>query len=174
MKLLFNTGIFWGIIIILFGVNILLRTIFNINIPFSRILIGILIILFGISFILGSKPTTKNNSSVFNSAKFDTTDIKNNYKTIFGNSIIDLSELSDTNEINKTIKVKNVFSSTIIYVSPELNLNIKGSSAFGMISFPDLNNIYFGSTNKIIDKNSSDILSIDIDNVFGRVSILYK
>jgi len=174
MKLLFSTGVFWGIIIILFGINILLKTIFNINIPFFRILVGILIILFGISFILGSKASIKNHTSVFNSVKFDTSEIKSNYETIFGNSIIDLSKLSDVNELKKTIKINNVFSNTIIYVSPEINLNIKGSSVFGMISFPDLNNIYFGSTSKIIDKNSDNILNIDIDNVFGRVSILYK
>ena len=57
-----SSGIFWGFIIILFGIVILIKTVFHINIPFFRILIGILIILFGISFIVGAVSQRKSEA----------------------------------------------------------------------------------------------------------------
>ena len=41
-------GVFWGIVLVLLGLSIIVRIVFNIHFPFFRILFALIIIYFGL------------------------------------------------------------------------------------------------------------------------------
>ncbi|MDD2331344.1 MAG: hypothetical protein PHI68_01685, partial [Candidatus Cloacimonetes bacterium] len=49
---IFFGNMFWGILIILLGLSLILKD-FNINIPLFKIFFGLIIILFGIKLLIG-------------------------------------------------------------------------------------------------------------------------
>ena len=46
-----STAAFWGVIIVLIGLSIILREVFHVNIPFVRIIFGVLLIYWGVKII---------------------------------------------------------------------------------------------------------------------------
>ena len=60
------SGTFWGIILILFGISIFLRS-FDIIVPFLRIIFGLFVIYVGITILSGGSIFTDDpNSAIFN------------------------------------------------------------------------------------------------------------
>lgn len=161
--------IFWGIIVVLFGLSIILKHLFNVHIPFFRVLIGIIVIMFGISIIIGSYKK-HSNTTVFSETKFK--NIYKNYNIIFGTGIIDLTDAANIN-IPEKIEVNTVFGSSVIYIDREKEFYIRGNSAFGYIQMPDGDNIVFGDIKRTYG-SSSQKAKIIVNNVFARTSVVYK
>mgnify|MGYP003990967287 FL=1 len=52
MPFLFS-GLFWGVMLVLFGASMILRAVFNLDIPIFRIIFALVIIYFGVKLLLG-------------------------------------------------------------------------------------------------------------------------
>jgi len=167
---LFNST-FWGAIIILLGLSIILKSIFNIDIPFFRIIVGIIIIAVGIKLITSSFAEKPKN------IKIDTESIKegNEYNVIFGKSIIDLSKI-DTDQRSTIIEINTIFGTTNLYIKKEQNIRIIVDVAFGYVTFPDSSGISFG--NRIYDNNNynntENYIIIKTNTTFGTLNIHTK
>jgi len=129
MNGLYFGGLFWGILISLIGFSIVLKYAFHINIPFVRIFFGIIIILFGLKLIVGStgKAKTHNNNTlknihfseecniIFSSGTIDLTGYLEQSKlpkeisVVFGNAIVLVPD-----SLNLEITSTTVFGSTIL------------------------------------------------------------
>jgi hypothetical protein len=46
-----SSGAFWGVVIVLVGVGLILREVFHIQFPFLRLLFGLLLIYWGVKII---------------------------------------------------------------------------------------------------------------------------
>ena len=111
-----SSGIFWGFIVILFRVGILLKSVFHVNIPFFKILIGIIIIFFGISFIVGAMSQRKSEA-IFRDYNFNFGTIEKEYNIVFLKVIFDFTNFNFSNYNGKFVKINSDFSKSEIYLS---------------------------------------------------------
>ena len=88
MRIEIFSGAFWGIVLILTGILIIIKYLFNIQIPVFRILIAALFIYLGIRMLMGNYGfghwRNYGNSSAFTNNEFTYSPNQNNYNCVFG------------------------------------------------------------------------------------------
>ena len=169
-----SSGIFWGFIIILFGIGILLKSVFHINIPFFKILVGIIVILFGISIIFNAINSRKN--SVFGDYNFKSGLIEKEYNIVFSKASMDVANFDFSNYNGEFIKINSVFSSAEIYLSRNFEYEIRADSVFGVVRLPNGESVSFGNIARLENAENSELkrINLHVSSVFGEAKILYK
>ena len=169
-----SSGIFWGFIIILFGIGILLKSVFHINIPFFKILVGIIVILFGISIIFNAINSRK--TAVFGDYNFKSGFVEKEYNIVFSKASMDVANFDFSNYNGEFIKINSVFSSTEIYLSRNFEYEIRADSAFGVVRLPNGEGVSFGNIARLENTENSELkrINLHVSSVFGEVKILYK
>src|SRR5215510_7296421 len=97
-----SSGAFWGAIIILFGLSIILREVFHVHIPFVRIAFGCLLLYWGLRMITGGLNRRHGDSAVFSEANMSYDGSQKEYNIVFGSSNIDLFKM----DLNSTKKLE--------------------------------------------------------------------
>jgi len=167
-------GVFWGIVLVLFGLSIIIRVVFNIHFPFFRIFIALIIIYFGLKVLMGGACVrTHKNTVFFNESKVSANNSDNEYNVVFGNGTIDLTN-PDLAEKNSRLRVKTAFGAGTIIINEKIPTLIKVNAAFSEARMPDGNSINFG---KYVYKNkrfsdSAKCLKVDAKVVFGSLEII--
>jgi hypothetical protein len=164
-----TSGFFWAVVLILLGVIILVKNLFNLNIPVFRIFFGVLIIIIGIMIITNHNFSTRKSNWAFY------TNDQNGYNIIFGKMEVNLSDFQ-LPETNKKIEINTIFGSSIVKISPEIPMVIEVNSAFAGAKLPDGNVITFGKyiyKSKNIDESKPYYL-IEANVVFGAMIIENK
>ncbi len=177
---------FWGFLFLSIGVLLILQNIFGINLPILKILFGLFLIYLGLKVIAGSfghrmvgfkfEKIASENQAIFMESNFKLNsdlDKGHEFTTAFGQSSLDLSEISES-QLTKTIKIENAFGKTKIKTNPQHAIQAKISVGFGSVKIRgqklgSLGEIDFKSEN--FNKDSAQILSLDIENAFGEVII---
>lgn len=172
--LIFN-GIFWGLVVILFGVSIILNAMFNIHIPFVRILLAIIFIYIGIVILTGGfkfNGKIDKNNVVFGEGtmQYGGDNQSREFNVIFGRGTTVLNELKAGNGENR-IRINVVFGEGIVEIDPNVPMIIRTSSAFASAFMPDKTMTSFGEyTYKTPafgkDKN---YLDVEASVVFGAL-----
>jgi len=170
MGIIFSGG-FWGVVLILLGVTVLLKAFFNLDIPVFRILFGFLIIVFGLSVFLG-RPVgfSGKGDAVFSDVTFEAGEDK--YNTIFGKAVLDLKNIK-IGETNKEIEVSTVFGETIVYLDPKIPTIVTANAAFGEVRLPGGNEASFGKKthNNSSYKEGKPHLKLNVNVVFGSTKV---
>jgi predicted membrane protein len=176
MGFLFS-GIFWGAILILLGLTLILKVLFHVDIPLFRIIFAFILIYLGVRLLVGSSLFGKCNSgnAVFRDTKVSTEFLSNDYDVVFGKANIDASGPLK-NQSGEILKLDVVFGGAQIKISRDVPTIIKASSVFGNVQFPDGSNVSFGDG---IYKNAafSDTTAyrrLEVDVVFGGVEVKEK
>jgi predicted membrane protein len=170
---LFSSATFWGAIIVLLGLSIILKAVFHINIPLVRIVFGILLIYWGIKMISGGfGKRWSSNDVIFNegSARYD--DDKNDYNIIFGNGVVDLFK-AETPAQKRKIDVNVVFGNGRLILNDSIPAKVKMTAVFGSAEAPDKSSNGFGEstfTTSTFSENAPYIL-IDATAVFGKLEL---
>lgn len=172
-----SSRVFWGAVIILLGLSIILNAVFRINFPFLKVLLSLIIIYIGFSLLIGSfgrkgvSFSGNEASSVFGNAhiKVDEANLARKYSTVFGNQVVDLTELTLASDHN--ISFDAVFGSQRVIIPKGQKVRIKGSSAFGSVRLPNGGDVVFGDQvyTQEGDSGSIHVLYIEGDAVFGSI-----
>ena len=176
MKPMCNSGIFWGSVLIIIGILLIVKYVFNIQLPVFRILSAIFLIYLGIKILLGRSSCcgmSHRNSIIFSDAKFQYSRDQEQYSSVFGNGFLDLSNYDSTE--NKTIEVSAVFSEFKVKIKKEANWEIIANSAFGNINMPNNNRTNFGTYNyksENFDPNTPKLI-IKANSVFANIKFFY-
>ena len=170
-----SSGIFWGFIVILFGVGILLKSVFHVNIPFFKILIGIIIIFFGISFIVDAMSQRKSEA-IFRNYNFNFGTIEKEYNIVFSKGVFDFTNFNFSNYNGEFIKINSAFSKSEIYLSRNFEYEIRADSVFGVVSLPNGESVSFGNIARLENAENSGLkrINLHVSSVFGETKILYK
>ncbi|TXJ39573.1 hypothetical protein [Brachyspira aalborgi] len=170
-----SSGIFWGFIVILFGVGILLKSVFHVNIPFFKILIGIIVILFGVSIIFNAINSRRNNT-VFREYNFNFGTIEKEYNIVFSKGVFDFTNFNFSNYNGEFIKINSAFSKSEIYLSRNFEYEIRADSVFGVVSLPNGESVSFGNIARLENAENSGLkrINLHVSSVFGETKILYK
>jgi predicted membrane protein len=171
-----GAGLFWGIILIVIGLGIIFRMIFDISI--FRVIFAVLIILFGIRILIGKQPnlfsTHSENQVIFGEKNIQSTPANNTeYNTIFGKSVYDFSQINKLSPGRTKLKVNTIFGSTQILLPDSIPLKIKADAVFGSACMPDGNTMAFGTVNynSINSDSAPSYLYIEASVVFGNLDI---
>ena len=180
MGFLFNQ-VFWGIMLILLGAAVIIKVVFQVNIPLGRLFFAFILIYIGVWFLMGGKwgfQTTNNNGNtvIFSESRVNVTKPSGEeYNVIFGRGIVDLTGIVLNNEGVTRLKVNTIFGSGVLRLNPGIPTKIIFDSPFASVQLPNGNNIPFGSnytyTTQSFQENQGYLL-IKADVVFGSLEII--
>lgn len=174
MKMGFLTsGIFWGILLVLIGLSIILKLIFGINFPVFRVVIALALIYWGVVLMSGISFKNRASSSVvFGEGKMNYSKDQREYNTFFGKSFIDLTGVQGR-DVSGEKEFNVIFGRADIIIDDSRPLRINAASVFGAIDFPDETVINFGSrtykTTACRENEKCDEVKVNV--VFGSVFI---
>lgn len=170
-------GVFWGLIIVLFGLSILMREVFHVHFPLVRIFIGLMFIYFGIRIISGgywrySGRYTGRNSAVFGNANMQYESGVSDYSIVFGNGVIDLTSINTVTG-KQRIDADVVFGNGTIRLNDSTPAKVEVNAAFGSAITPDrtinaLGKSYYTTPSY---REGAPYLYVKADVVFGRLVV---
>lgn len=164
------SGVFWGVVLVLLGFSVILKSVLNIDIPVIKIVFALILIYLGIRLLAG--PSLKNKGLFF----FDRSKIKVNiekdeYNVIFGSGEIDLRDLAELKHNSKR-EINIIFGSGRVILPENIPVEIKTDTVFGESKFPDGKTDFFGEYH--YSKNSElegNVLLLEINVVFGSIRV---
>lgn len=176
-------SMFWGIVIIVIGLSVLLGAVFGINLPILKILFGVFLVYMGIKVIFGSFSwnfsfgTDKRSTdyeAVFSKSQFTYPNSKasKEYVTVFGNSRLDLTNVTDIQGV--ALESVTVFGESEILVKKGTPLKVESNTVFAKSELPGKNLSAFGQLNYITPglKDTDPALTLKVTAVFGSVKII--
>lgn len=170
------SSFFWGAVIILIGLSIILNAVFNIKIPVFSIIIALIFIYLGLKILFGSFGIkTSKNTVVFSSSDLKSSNKNEEYNIIFGRGTIDLTDI-DLEEKQLFYEINVVFGKADVLIDPNIPLIIKVSSVFAGAHLPDGNVAAIGNNSYISPAyvKGEKFISIEMDAVFGELNIIEK
>lgn len=169
--------VFWGLLLLAIGANILLSALLGWNIPLLRIILGCFVIYLGVKIILGptwnisigkSKGNGNPSQVVMGESSLRVEQLsdlhKNTFSTVMGKGTLDLSAVEDWSGFNETIKIENVMGETIVILPEKAPFEVNTSNVLGGIEIPS-------SYAKTDDEQVT--IRLKIENVMGRVVLRY-
>ena len=171
-----SSGTFWGVIIILFGLSILLREIFHIQIPFLKIIFGLLLIYWGVRVIAGGAWGGRSgNTTVFGDSEMHYDSKHDDYDIVFGSGLIDLFKM-ETPLQNRKIEVSVVFGNGTVVINDSIPMKIEMNSVFGASILQDKRINAFGTSYHTTSayKDGQPYVLLETNVVFGRLTIQNK
>lgn len=164
---------FYGVLLILLGILLLVRYLFKIKIPILFISVAIILVFVGVSFFINSPGTGSENNIVFSKNKtISSVKPGSEYSFVFGSGTIDLTKAHPQKAEDK-IKINSVFSNGVIKVNPQTPLIVRTHSLFSVTETPNNDLIYLGNTNYQSKNFKKDAKYIEVEAkvLFGRLVI---
>ena len=175
MPFLFS-GLFWGVMLVLFGISMILKAMFHFDIPIFRIIFALIIIYFGVKLLLGRHAFKgDNNYSMFRSSDVTMSEDGGEYDVIFRQSNIDLSNI-DISESSKKVEVNVVFGSGNLLIDPAKPMKLNISTVFADCKLPHRSINFFGDSNYTTSSyvEGENYILLNIDVVFGNAIVIEK
>lgn len=171
-----GAGVFWGALLILIGLALIIRFVFNVDFPVIKVLIAMFFIYLGIRILFGSfgmfRFETGPDDVIFNEREFVRPEHNKEYNIVFGKGNFDFTDV-DLSEGNVNVKIGTVFGATEIRIDPDMPVKIVADAVFAGAELPDGNTAVFGSSSYESEsfRQDSNHLKIKLDVVFGGVEI---
>lgn len=170
-----GAGLFWGILLIVIGLGVILRVLFEVNI--FRIIAAVFFILIGIKMLIGKSliPHEFRGNHVFFGERTERTNPVNHteYSTVFAKTVYDFRDMKELNDKGMEISFKTAFGHTEVLIPEHIPVRIKTEAAFSSARMPDGNSTVFGTikyNSESIDSTAS-VLQINANVVFGEMNI---
>lgn len=144
MKMVTFHGLFWGIALIILGIGLMARFMYQIHFPWFRIVIAFLFIYAGLWLILRPKFEVSNNSLLlFSNGKMNFSENQKDYTILFSSGTLDIRNVQLSRTQN--MEVNGIFSESIIRVGRDVNFMINADAAFASFTGPAGSSVSFGS-----------------------------
>jgi hypothetical protein len=167
------SGVFWGGILILWGISLILSTVFHIHIPFFRIVFALIVIWVGVRLLTGGRSFCRTGRTVvFAETAFPASPIRNSYEVVFGEGSVDLTGAA-AEKAKGPVAVNVVFGSAIVKIDPKHSIRITATTAFGHVSLPDGGTAAVGTSSweSKSAKGKEGVLEIKLSAVFGNIEV---
>ncbi len=170
---------FWGIIFLVIGGALILRVIFNLDIPIFRLIIAVIFIYLGLKIMFGDyfrghTESSDENTAIFSERSYQSDQIsgKEEYNAVFGKLNLDLRNQQFTEHETRII-VNAVFGGADLHLPANMPVKIKSDVVFGGAQLPEGNSGGFGTYRYKSDDYSDSLqhLYIEIHAVFGGVNV---
>lgn len=174
MKMCFlSSGLFWGAVLILLGLSVILKAIFHIHIPVFRIVFALVLIYFGLRILIGGFGCRmKDNVTLFNHSRANAADLREEMSVIFGQGDIDATA-PGPDRAGRPLKISTVFGESRIKISSAIPTEVRSSAVFGSAVTPDGHAVTFGEhlyRNKACSTGTAPF-RIEVNVVFGNARV---
>ncbi len=170
---------FWGVFLIVVGIALLVKVIFNIDFPVLKVIAGLFFILLGLKIMFGNSliwPIKSGDNEVFFSSLLvdASDDMHSDYNLVFSKSTFDLRQM-DLPDKKVNLNINNVFSGNIVYLHPGIPVNIEVDAVFASVKMPGRNTPVFGRGSYSSDSFDAALphLKVNVNIVFGNVVFMY-
>lgn len=174
MNKIFSGASAVGVIVVLLGILLLARNVFNLDIPVFTILISVALIIGGIFLITGSFTMKRDGQHVqFGESHFQFNPGQRNYSVQFGEGTLNLK--GHKPDSNIPISVECSFGQFRIVADREVPLKVTGQASFAELRGPDARKVSFGDyTYMSPDYNPAQPgFTIDARVSFGELAVIY-
>jgi len=174
-----GTGLFWGAFLLILGIALIIKVVFNIDFPIFKVLVGIFLVLLGIKVLFGKVLIPSHHfdaeETIFNERVYDNPEAGKEYTVLFGKGVYDFTDV-DLSKGNYHVKVSTVFGGAQIIIPRDKPVRIKADAVFAGAELPEGKTAVFGTTVYESDSWRADSASIDIkvDVVFGGVQVIRR
>jgi predicted membrane protein len=174
-----GAGIFWGAFLLLLGIALIVKVVFQVDFPVFKVLVGIFLILFGIKVLFGRFVIPSHHfnpeETIFNERVYDDPEPGKEYTVLFAKGVYDFTNV-DLSKGSFHTKISTVFGGTQIIIPRNVPVKIKADAVFAGAELPDGNTAVFGTSIYQSDTWSPDSVSINIkvDVVFGGVQVILR
>lgn len=174
-----GAGLFWGALLLILGIVLIIKVVFNIDFPIFKVLVGIFFIFLGIKVLFGRVLIPEGKigpeETIFGERVYDSPERGKEYSVIFGKGVYDFTDV-DLSEGNFEAKINTVFGGSVIRIREDMPVRIDADAVFAGAELPGGNTAVFGTANYTSDNYSPDSASlhIRIGVVFGGVQVVRR
>jgi predicted membrane protein len=174
-----GAGLFWGAFLLLLGIALIIKVVFQVDFPIFKVLVGIFLIMLGIKVLFGRfvipSHHFKPEETIFDERTYSDPESNKDYTVLFAKGVYDFTNV-DLSKGSFHTKISTVFGGTQIIIPRDAPVRIKADAVFAGAELPDGNTAVFGSSVYESDSWSPDSASINIkvDVVFGGVQVIRR
>ena len=178
MKMGIGIGLFIGILFILAGVSIIIRILFNIDIPVFKLVVAFIFLYIGIRLLTGDFSArhirSGENAVIFGEAQFQGLPDDHEYTILFGSARIDLTQVADPNKI-QNLKINTIFGGSELIIRKDQPVRITAEAAFASARLPGNKETSFGKVTYQPDSLSPNtFLEVESNVVFGEFKVYVR
>ena len=162
---------FFGVLLLIIGISILLP-----KIPIFNIFLGGFLIILGLSMFLGKEMKhiigyNQKNLTIFSENTFLYSDDEKEYVTIFGSSKLDISNININK--NKKLEIISIFGNSEVKINENINYKVKATTLFGSTHLPQNKTEGFGEREEKSNtfNESMPYLELEVVSIFGNTDI---
>ncbi len=169
-------ALFWGLLLIILGLSLVFKIVFNLDFPLLKIIIAFVFIYIGLKLLFGNFGIVHIKGGeadvIFGEKRFEDIRPGKEYNVVFGKGVFDFRDF-DLEGRTQKVRMNTVFGSSEIRLPEDLPVRIRLDAAFAGANLPNGNTAVFGNTyyeSPGLDTRSP-FLDLKIDVVFGGVEI---
>jgi hypothetical protein len=170
---LFN-GIFWGLLLVIVGVWIMIRRYVPVHIPLGRVIVALIFVYVGVWVLVTGPAIRGRNTIVFSDSRMDYTldNRGSDYNIVFSRGAVDLSTyVPSGGSVDKEVNV--VFGTGTLRINSSVPVRVDMTGVFGTVRSPN------GTTTSFRDsvyttpayREGADALRIKATAVFGTLYV---
>ena len=160
-----GTGLFWGAFLLILGIALIIKVVFNIDFPIFKVLVGVFLVLLGIKVLFGKVLIPSHHfepeDTIFSERVYDNPEAGKEYTVLFAKGVYDFTNV-DLSKGSYHVKVSTVFGGTQIIIPRDKPVRIKADAVFAGAELPEGHTAVFGTTVYESDSWRADSASIDI------------
>ena len=174
-----GAGIFWGAFLLILGIALIIKVVFNVDFPVFKVVVGIFLVLLGIKVLFGRFLIPSHHfepeDTIFTERVYDNPEAGKEYTVLFAKGVYDFTNVDLSKGIYH-VKVSTVFGGTQIIIPRDKPVRIKADAVFAGAELPDGNTAVFGTTVYESDSCStaSAYIDIKIDVAFAGVQVIRR
>jgi predicted membrane protein len=176
-----DSGLFWGLLLIILGLSLILKVVFHIDFPVVKILVAFFFIYLGIKILFGnfgvSMFKTGPHDVAFGEGNFkEIIQPAKEYHVVFGKGNFDFRNIHLPDSGYVEVKISTVFGGTEILLNSNTPVRVKADAAFAGTQLPNGNSAVFGTVNYESENfdEFKPYLFLKTEAVFGGVDIRRK
>ncbi len=169
----FFTELFWGALLILFGISILIKVLLGIDIPIVRIFVALLLIYAGVSLVIGQLPQYSKESILFQKAELKPEKLESMYTVALSSATLDFSAIRLKKP--QSVKVNTILGTTKIKLNKSLPTELLVNASFANALLPNHDKISFSGKYRYQippDSTETPLLKLEANVVFGNLEII--
>ena len=174
-----GAGLFWGAFLLLLGIALIIKVVFQVDFPIFKVVFGIFLILLGIKVLFGrfgvSHHHFKPEETIFSERVYDNPEPGKEYTVLFAKGVYDFTNVDLSKGTYRT-KISTVFGGAQIIIPRDVPVRIKADAVFAGAELPDGHTAVFGNSVYESENWRPDSVGIDIkiDVVFGGVQVIQR
>ena len=174
-----GAGLFWGAFLLLLGIALIIKVVFQVDFTVFKVLVGIFLILLGIKVLVGRHLIPSHHfdpeETIFSERVYDNPETGKEYTVLFAKGVYDFTNV-DLEKGSFHAKISTVFGGTQIIIPRDKPVKITADAVFAGAELPDGNTAVFGTTVYESDSWRPDTAAIiiKVDVVFGGVQVIRR